>query len=55
MTKEEANDIAVDIDRTEADLIMLQSRLWRIRQKLQAYVGKPIGYQYGEPNERNGG
>ena len=52
MTRDEAKQLAEDIDRTEADLVMLQSRLWSVRQRLQKYVGRPVGFQYDEPNER---
>ena len=49
---EKARGLALALDACEADLVRIQSVLWRTRQALQGIVGKPIGYQYDQPNER---
>jgi tetrahydromethanopterin S-methyltransferase subunit G len=41
--------LAADIDEVEADLVRLQSKLWRVRQRIQDRMGKKVGYQYDEP------
>ena len=52
INRERARGLALALDTCEADLVRIQSVLWRVRQALQEIVGKPVGYQYGEPNER---
>ena len=50
-------EMAQEIDRVEAELVRLQSGLWRVRQALQQRVGKRIGHQYDDADrqeERNG-
>jgi hypothetical protein len=44
--------LAEDIDRVEADLIGMQSRLWSIRQRIQTRLGKKIGFQYDDESRR---
>ena len=36
-----------------ADLVMLQSCAYRVRQVLERAVGHPIGHRYTKPNERS--
>ena len=53
MTKEQAEFFAKSLDESEAYLVLIQHRLFRIREALQKIVGHPVGYQYTEPNERS--
>jgi hypothetical protein len=47
-----AEKLALEIDRVEADLVRLQSRLWSIRQRMQEEIGKKIGHQYDEEQQK---
>ncbi len=52
MTKDEAIKLGLALDESEADLVMIQHRLFRVREALQRIAGQPIGFQYNQPNER---
>lgn len=54
MTRDEAKTFASHLDQCEADLVMIQHRIYRVRQALERIVGHPVGYQYETPNERGG-
>lgn len=44
----ERRELLVTLDRIEADLVRLQSRLWRVRRHLQDTWGLRVGHQYEE-------
>lgn len=50
----EAEKLALVLDSVEADLVGLQHRVFRVRDKLQQKAGKPCGHRYEGPNERGG-
>ena len=44
-------ELALLLDASEAGLVLIQSRLWQVRKKLQKIIGTPVGYQYNDTND----
>lgn len=41
-------ELALILDSVEADLVMLQHRVYRVRQALEKRAGKKVGFQYDD-------
>lgn len=51
ISTDEARQLALSLDRIEADLVGLQHRVYSVRKRLEEVVGEPVGYQYDQPDQ----
>ena len=51
LTDVNIKELALLLDASEAGLVLIQSRLWQVRKKLQKIIGTPVGYQYNDTND----